>query len=147
MRSLLPLAIVAATLCAGCGTVTPDSGEAARSATAATPKPALAEADAKLADADYSGAQILYAEFATSHPDHADASRARALRVVLDRLLAAEGELARVKRSDEAPRLRRELSERQAEVERLKTETAKLRADMERLRDIDLQTLPRKTKK
>jgi outer membrane protein assembly factor BamD (BamD/ComL family) len=147
MRPLLALAIVAGTLCAGCGTVTPDSGEAARSVTAAAQKTVLAEADAKLAAADYSGAQTLYAEFASSHPDHADASRARALRVVLDRLLAAEGELARVKRSDEVPKLRRELSERQAEVERLKTETAKLRADMERLRDIDLQTLPGKAKK
>ena len=144
MRPLLPFAIVAATLCAGCNTLAPDSGEAARSETAATPKAVLAEADAKLAAADYSGAQTLYAEFARAHPDHADVSRARALRAVLDRLLAAEGELARVKRSDEVPTLRRELSERQAEVERLKTEAAKLRADMERLRDIDLQTLPGK---
>jgi multidrug resistance efflux pump len=147
MRPLISLAIVAATLCAGCGTLAPGTGEAVRSETAASPKAVLAEADARLAAADYSRAQTLYAEFASSNPDHAEASRARTLRVVLDRLLAAEGELARVKRSDEIPKLRRELSERQAEVERLKTETAKLRADMERLRNIDLESLPGKTKK
>jgi hypothetical protein len=123
-------------------------GEAARSATAAAPKTVLAEADAKLAAADYSRRADPVRRVCKLASRTTRTLRVpRTLRVVLDRLLAAEGELARVKRSDEVPKLRRELSERQAEVERLKTETAKLRADMERLRNIDLQTLPGKTKK
>ena len=144
---LLLVPIMAATLCAGCTSLSPEAADVAQAETAKAPKTVLKEADAKLAAAEYGGAQALYAEFVSAYPDHAETPRARAIQTVLDRLLAAEAELNRVKRSDEVPQLRRELAERQSEVDRLKAETAKLRADMERLRDIDLQTLPGKKRK
>jgi hypothetical protein len=49
-----------------------------------------------------------------------------------------------VRRTDDAPRLRRELAEQRGEADRLKAEIAKLRSDLERLRSIDLQTQPGK---
>jgi len=138
---------MAGMLCSGCAPIAP------------APEPAknsLDQADAKLAAADYSGAQALYAEFVNANPANPQAARARAIQAALDRLLGAQTELDRLNRSAEVPRLRRELAERQGEVERLrrevaerhgeverfKTENAKLRADLERLRNIDLQTLP-----
>jgi len=95
-----------------------------------------------MAAADYSGAQALYAEFVNANPGNPQAARARAIQAALDRLLSAQTELDRLIRSEEVPRLRRELTERHGEVERLRAENAKLRADLERLRNIDLQTLP-----
>jgi predicted RNase H-like nuclease (RuvC/YqgF family) len=95
-----------------------------------------------MAAADYSGAQALYAEFVNANPGNPLAARARAIQSALDRLLGAQTELDRLKRSEEMPRLRRDLAERHSEVERLKAENAKLRADLERLRNIDLETLP-----
>jgi len=138
---------MAGMLCSGCAPIAP------------APEPAknsLDQADAKLAAADYSGAQALYAEFVNANPANPQAARARAIQAALDRLLSSQAELDRQKRSDEVPRLRREIAERKGdverlkveiterhgEVERLKAENAKLRADLERLRNIDLQTLP-----
>lgn len=138
MKPLFVL-LMAALLCtAGCKSLAPDS----TTASPVSPGTLLEQADTKLVAADYPGAQALYAEFLNASPDNPQAPRARAMQTVLDRLLSSQTELDRVKRSDEVPRLRRELSERQNESERLKTEIAKLRADMERLRSIDLQTLP-----
>ena len=125
--------VMAAMLCTGCASIAP-SPEPARNS--------LDQADAKMAAADYSGAQALYAEFVNANPGNAQAARARAIQAVLDRLLSSQTELDRLNRSAEVPRLRREIAERQGEVERLKAENAKLRADLERLRNIDLQTLP-----
>jgi hypothetical protein len=105
-------------------------------------KVTLDEADAKLTAADYAGAQVLYAAFVKADPGNSQAPRARAMQTVLDRLLSTESELDRIKKSDEAPRLRREVGERTGEVDRLKGEIVKLRADLERLRTIDLETLP-----
>ena len=102
----------------------------------------LDEADAKLIAADYKGASASYAEFVKANPGNAQTARARATQIALDRLLDSQAELDRVKRTDELPRARRELGERQSEVDRLKADNAKLRADIERLRNIDLQTLP-----
>jgi TolA-binding protein len=90
---------------------------------------------------DYSGALALYAGFVQAHPEDTQAARARATRTALERLLSSQAELDRLRRSDELPRLKRDLSERQSEVDRLKAEMAKLRADLERLRNIDLQEL------
>jgi len=131
MKSLLAIVIIAI-LCTGCSTVL--APEPSRSL--------LDEADAKLSAEDYKGASALYGEFAKAHPGNAQAARARATQTVLNRLLDSQTELDRVKRTDELPRIRRDLSERQNEAERLKAENAKLRADLERLRNIDLQTLP-----
>ena len=141
MKSLLAV-LMAAVLCTACKVIPPEPDGAPPSNTARAPKIVLDQADAKLAGADYGSAQALYAEFVNANPDHAQAPRARATQKVLDRLLSSQTELDRVKRSDEVPRLRRELAERQSEIDRLKAETAKLRADIERLRSIDLQTLP-----
>lgn len=146
MKALFAI-VMAGMLCTGCAPIGP-SPEPARNP--------LDQADAKLAAADYSGAQALYAEFVNANPGNPQAARARAIQAALDRLLSAQTELDRLKRSEEVPRLRREIAERhgeverlrrefaerQGEVERLKAENAKLRADLERLRNIDLQTLP-----
>jgi hypothetical protein len=105
-------------------------------------KVTLDQADAKLTAADYASAQVLYAAFVNADPGNSQAPRARAMQTVLDRLLSTESELDRIKKSDEAPRLRREVGERTGEVDRLKGEVVKLRADLERLRTIDLETLP-----
>lgn len=105
-------------------------------------KVTLDQADAKLTAADYAGAQVLYAAFVNADPGNSQAPRARAMQTVLDRLLSTESELDRIKKSDEAPRLRREVGERTGEVDRLKAEVVKLRAALERLRTIDLETLP-----
>jgi hypothetical protein len=136
--------VMAGMLCAGCASTAP--------APAPAPVPdknSLDQADAKLAAADYSGAQALYAEFVNADPANPQAARARAIQAALDRLLSAQTELDRVKRSQEVPRLRRDLADRQVdverlkvEVERLKAENTRLRADLERLRNIDLETLP-----
>jgi hypothetical protein len=125
--------VMAGMLCTGCASIAP-SPEPARNS--------LDQADAKMAAADYSGAQALYAEFVNANPGNPQAARARAIQAVLNRLLISQTELDRLNRSAEVSRLRREIAERQGEVERLKAENAKLRADLERLRNIDLQTLP-----
>ena len=117
-------------LCTGCASLSPAPG-----------KTLLSQADALMAAEDYGGALALYAGFAQAHPDDTHAARARATRTALDRLLSSQAEVDRLRRSDELPRLRRELSDRQSEVDRLKAEMAKLRADLGRLRNIDLQEL------
>lgn len=117
-------------LCAGCASL---SSEPARTL--------LSRADAMMVAEDYGGALALYAGFVQAHPDDTQAARARATRTALDRLLSSQTELDRLRRSDELPRLRRDLSDRQSEVDRLKAEMAKLRAHLERLRNIDLQEL------
>jgi flagellar motility protein MotE (MotC chaperone) len=139
--------VMAGMLCAGCASIAPSPEP---------PRGSLDQADARLAAEDYSGAQALYAEFVNASPGNPQAVRARAIQAALDRLLSSQAELDRQKRSDEVPRLRREiaerkgdverlkaeLAERHGEVERLKAENAKLRADLGRLKNIDLQTLP-----
>jgi hypothetical protein len=125
--------IMACTLCAGCASTAP------------APEPdanPLAQADAKMAAADYSGALALYTDFVNANPGSAQAARARATQAALDRLLLAQSELERLNRNEEVLSRRRDIAERHGEVERLKAENAKLRADLERLRNIDLQTLP-----
>lgn len=133
MRTFFAIVLLAGMLCSGCASMAP-SPKSARNT--------LDQADARMAAADYSGAQALYAEFVNANPASPQAARARAIQAALDRLLSAQTELDRLNRSAEVPRLRRELAERHGEVERLKSENAKLRADLERLRNIDLETLP-----
>jgi hypothetical protein len=127
---LLSVILIAGVACTGCALF---HGPA---------KVTLDQADAKLTAADYAGAQVLYAAFVNADPGNSQAPRARAMQTVLDRLLSTESELDRIKKSDEAPRLRREVGERTGEVDRLKGEVVKLRAALERLRTIDLETLP-----
>lgn len=117
-------------LCTGCASLSPEPA-----------KTLLGQADAMMMAEDYGGALALYAGFVQAHPDDTQAARARATRTALDRLLTSQAELDRLRRSDELPRLRRDLSDRLSEVDRLKAEMAKLRADLERLRNIDLQEL------
>jgi hypothetical protein len=130
-----PLFVIVMTgmLCTGCAPIAP-SPEPARNS--------LERADAKMAAADYRGAQALYAEFVNANPANPQAARARAIQAALDRLLSAQAESERLSQGDEVPRLRREIAERQGEVDHLKAENAKLRADLERLKNIDLETLP-----
>lgn len=125
--------VIAGMLCTGCASMAPSPAPA---------KNSLDQADAKMAAADYRGAQALYTEFVNANPGNPQAARARAIQAALDRLLSAQAESDRLKQSNEIPRLRREIAERQGEVERLKAENAKLRADIERLKNIDLETLP-----
>ena len=127
------LIVMAAMLCTGCASLAPSPDPA---------KNSLDRADAKMAAADYSGAQALYAEFVNANPGNPQAARARATQAALDRLLSSQTESERLNQSDEIPRLRREIAERQGEVDHLKAENAKLRADIERLKNIDLETLP-----
>ena len=127
------LIVMAAMLCTGCASLAPSPDPA---------KNLLDRADAKMAAADYNGAQTLYAEFVNANPGNPQAARARATQAALDRLLSSQTEAERLNQSDEIPRLRREIAERQGEVDRLKAENAKLRADIERLKNIDLETLP-----
>jgi predicted RNase H-like nuclease (RuvC/YqgF family) len=137
--------LLAGLLVNGCASLTPEpdaSSQAKPVAASRAATTALEQADAKMAAADYRGAQALYAQFINENPDNAQTARARATQGALDRLLSSQAELDLLKRSEEVPRLRRELSEKQGEVDRLKAEIAKLRADMERLRNIDLKTLP-----
>ena len=122
--------LVTGMLSAGCASVSPDAAKAPA-------KTLLEQADARLTAEDYSGALALYAQFAKANPDNAQAARARATQTALDRLLASQSELERVKQNDELPRLRREVSERRSEVDRLKAEVAMLRADLERVRNVE----------
>jgi len=127
------LIVMAAMLCTGCASLAPSPDPA---------KNSLDRADAKMAAADYSGAQALYAEFVNANPGNPQAARARATQAALDRLLSSQTEAERLNQSDEIPRLRREIADRQGEVDHLKAENARLRADIERLKNIDLGTLP-----
>jgi len=127
------LIVMAAMLCTGCASLAPSPDPA---------KNSLDRADAKMAAADYSGAQALYAEFVNANPGNPQAARARATQAALDRLLSSQTESERLNQSDEIPRLRREIADRQGEVDHLKAENARLRADIERLKNIDLGTLP-----
>lgn len=126
--------VMAAILCAGCGS-TPERDPSL-----------LEQADAKLAAPDYRGAISLYSQFLIANPADPQVPRARATMAALDRLLVMQAELARVQQQ-ELPRLQREQADRQGETERLKSEVAKLKADMERLRNIDLNELQRRPKK
>ena len=135
MRSLLAM-IIAGMLCAGCALV------------ANPAKDLLDQADMKLAAEDYEGAAALYADLIAGYPNDGQAQRARAIRKLLEDLRSAETELgrsrtdlARVAKSDELPKIRRELADRQSEVNQLRAEMSKLRADLERLRAIDLQDI------
>lgn len=118
----------------------------------------LGRADEEMAAARYRDAVRLYEEFLRANPEHPAAVRARAAQAALDRLLAAQTEIERLKaelasrdgqvaqlrqdlsarraegttREAELGRLRRDLAARQGEVDRLK-------ADLERLRSIDLR--------
>jgi predicted RNase H-like nuclease (RuvC/YqgF family) len=93
-----------------------------------------------MAAAQYRSALALYDEFLKASPNDPEAARARATRTVVERLLASQTEVER---------LRREVSSRQVEVERLRRETDSrqteidlLKADLERLRRIDLRQSP-----
>ncbi len=125
---------------------------------ARAPAPAaaiLARADAQMEAENYAAALELYALFLRESGNDPAAPRARAARIVLDRLLTSrveverlqreaatrEADLARlardaVARDAELARLRRDVAARQAEVDRLK-------ADLDRLRDIDIRTAPK----
>ncbi len=115
-RSLAALA--ASLLLVGC---------AALSSTAPPPSAAaLKRADDQMAAAQYRRALALYDEYLKANPNDPAAPRARATRALVERLLASQAEVER---------LRRDVDTRQAEIDRLK-------ADLERLRRIDLRQAP-----
>ena len=123
--------------------------------------PLLGRADDEMAATRYAEAARLYEEFLKANPDHPAAVRARAAQGALDKLLAAQSDLAQFRarldqtqaelakarqdlatritemssKNADVTRLRRDLEARQSEVERLK-------ADLERLRSIDLRREP-----
>jgi hypothetical protein len=117
------LALASALCLAGCAGASGSSPAPGSSVPAAR---LLQRADDQLATAQYRGAIALYDEFLKAYPADPAAPRARASRVVVDRLLLSQGEVER---------LRREVDTRQAEIDRLK-------ADLERLRRIDLRQAP-----
>ena len=123
--------------------------------------PLLGRADDEMAATRYAEAARLYEEFLKNNPDHPAAIRARAAQNALDKLLATQKDLERLRaqleqtraelaqarqelatrategssKNADVTRLRRDLDARQSEVERLK-------ADLERLRSIDLRREP-----
>jgi hypothetical protein len=141
---------------------------AERAPTATEAAGLLKRAEDELLAARYPSAIGLYDEFLRAHPNDPAASRARAVRTVLERLAAAQGEVDRLRREGqareaeaerlrregttrlaEAERLRREAETRLAELERLRregdayrSEIERLKADLERLRRIDLRETP-----
>ena len=93
----------------------------------------LARADDQLAAAQYRGALTLYEEFLKTYPDDPATPRARATRALVERLLASQTEIER---------LRRELDLRRSDLVARQAEIDQLRADLERLRRIDLPQGP-----
>jgi hypothetical protein len=83
--------------------------------------------------AQYRGALVLYDEFLKTYPDDPAIPRARATRVLVERLLVIQ---------TENERLRRELDVRQTDLAARQAEIDQLRADLERLRRIDLRQSP-----
>ena len=115
---------------------------AAASSSAPPPAPAptppagsglLARADDRLVEAQYRGALALYDEFLKTYPDDPATPRARATRALVERLLASQTEIER---------LRRELDLRRSDLVARQAEIDQLRADLERLRRIDLPQGP-----
>ena len=101
----------------------------------ATSPKLLARADGELAAERYERALKLYDQFLDTYSDDPGAPRARTMRNLLSRFLAAQataGQLGQTLATRE-----QELAERQAEVERLRTERDRLRADLERSRTVD----------
>ncbi|MBI4011256.1 MAG: hypothetical protein HY359_03020 [Candidatus Rokubacteria bacterium] len=130
--SRLPATVAVSLLLAGCAMLAP--GSSTQSATT------LKRADDQMAAAQYRSALALYDEFLKASPNDPEAARARATRTVVERLLASQTEVERLRREvssrqAEVDRLRRDADSRQAEIDRLK-------ADLERLRRIDLRQSP-----
>lgn len=97
----------------------------------------LAQADSLLEQGEYAAAVQAYDEALARHPGDRDASRARASRNTVARLIAARADAARLRdalaaRDGELTRLRQE-------VQRLTQETDRLRTDLETLKEIDLR--------
>jgi TolA-binding protein len=105
---------------------------------------ALADADARTANGDYSAALVAYDAYLARYPDDDGTVRARAVRAMVAELVAARAEVVAARaelaalrdrqrgEGAELARLRQELSARQAEVARLKE-------DLEKLKRTDLQ--------
>ena len=102
---------------------------------------ALADADARATQGDYSSAIAAYDSYIKRYPYDDGVPRARAVRAMMAELVAMRAELANLRdqlaraRGDsttEVGRLRQELSARQAEISRL-------REDLEALKRTDLE--------
>ena len=125
------VALVVSSLMIGCAAIS-----------AVKPPTLLVQADDQLAGDNYRRALELYGEFLRTNAEHPAAPRARGARAVLEKLIAAQAEIERVK--PELERLQRDAGTRDAEQRRLRAEVARLQADLERLRNIDLRPEPRR---
>jgi signal transduction histidine kinase len=144
---MLAVALAALGLLVGCQAALRSPGTAASAL--------LARADAELAAANYREALDLYDRFLKERPADPAATRARASRGALDRLLAAESQIERLEREAagrdaEVQRLQRDVAARDAELARLRrdltarqTEVERLKADLERLRSVDIKAAPK----
>jgi signal transduction histidine kinase len=144
---MLAVALAALGLLVGCQGALRSPGTAASAL--------LARADAELAAANYREALDLYDRFLKERPADPAATRARASRGALDRLLAAESQIERLEREAagrdaELQRLQRDVAARDAELARLRrdltarqTEVERLKADLERLRSVDIKAAPK----
>ena len=109
---------------------------------------ALADADARAAQGDYPAALAAYDAFLSRYPDDDGAVRARALRTVMNELLAVRAERDRLVRevATRESELARQVTARDAELSKLRQELATrqaeaawLREDLEALKRTDLQ--------
>jgi len=112
---------------------------------------ALADADARAAQGDYPAALAAYDAYLSRYPDDERAVRARALRTVMnellavraerDRLAAREAQLVREVAARESE-LVRQVTARDAELSKLRQELATRQAEAARLKE-DLDALKR----
>ncbi|HYE93955.1 MAG TPA: hypothetical protein VEA38_23190 [Terriglobales bacterium] len=105
---------------------------------------ALADADARAAQGDYPAALAAYDAFLSRYPDDDGAVRARALRTVMNELLAVRAERDRLVRevATRESELARQVTARDAELSKLRQELATRQAEAARLRE-DLEALKR----
>lgn len=106
---------------------------------AAWPRPGgpLARADRLVEQGEYVAAVQAYDEALARHPADPEAPRARASRDMLNSLIAARADVARLRESLAARDA--ELTRLRQEVQRLTQEADRLRADLETLKEIDLR--------
>lgn len=135
MTRVVPAIALIAVLASGCALFGRDAARA------------LADADTRTANGDYPAALAAYDAYLARYPDDAAVPRVRAVRAIVDELVALRAEVAvlrelRERRDAEAARLGQELGARDAEAARLRQELSVRQAELARLRE-DLEALKR----
>ena len=97
----------------------------------------LERADRLVQQGQYQAGMRAYDELVSTYPTDPGAPRALAARDALGSLLAARGDVARLK--EELAARDSELGRLKQELQRLQSETERLRADLEALKKIDLK--------